>query len=261
MSARLWRFASRLGKRLGMKDFNRSDRPGGDQIAILGGSAEARDIADRLTGQGRLWLPSRDRVTGQTASHDFGSWARDAAAIVIAPHPCDMESFALGHRTALDLDVPSVTVMRPPWRPTRRDRWVRVGAVSAAASLIPAGSRVLVTLGRPVMPEMNAFQHAHAFVRQLTRHERAFPPRHGRFLFGDAPFTVTSEVALMRKHRIDAVLTRNAGGAGGWPKIAAARILGIPVYMVAREKVSAGRTVTSASEAVEWSEAKAWLDG
>jgi precorrin-6A/cobalt-precorrin-6A reductase len=243
-----------------MKDFSRSQRPAAGQIAILGGSAEARDIADQLAGQGRLWLPSRDRVTGQTKSSDFGHWAQNAAAVVIAPHPCDVDSFMLGHRTALGLDLPSLTVMRPPWRPTHRDRWVTVGAVSDAAAVIPTGSRVLVTLGRAVMPEMSAFRQAHAFVRQLVRHDRPFPLRHGRFVFGDAPFTGASEIALMRRFRIDAVLTRNAGGDGGWPKIAAARALRIPVYMVARDAVPFGRRVTSARAAVQWSEARAWLD-
>lgn len=230
------------------------------QIAILGGSAEAREIARHLTGHARLWLPSRDRVTGQAASSGFGDWARDAAAILVAPHPCDTDSLLLGTRVATRLGLPSLTVMRPIWQAGRRDRWITVRTVSDAAAHIPAGARVFVTLGRSVMPEMSAFRHAHGFVRQLTRHDQPFPLRHGRFVFGAPPFTVASEVALMRRYRIDAVLTRNAGGTGGWPKIAAARALGIPVYMVQREVTSSGRTVQTVNEAVKWSKTRVWLD-
>lgn len=245
-----------------MKDFDGSDRPGAAQIAILGGSAEARDLADRLGDAARLWLPARDRVTGQGASDaaHFADWAASARAIINAPHPCDVESLRLGAATAQALDVPFISLSRPAWRPTRRDHWIAVRTVREAARHIPAGARVLITLGRPVLPELSAFRHAHAIVRQLTRHDHAFPLPHGRFLFSGPPFTIASEIAVLRRYRIDAVLTRNAGGTGGWPKVAAARALGIPVYMVAREKVQAGPVVTSVSDALRWSETRIWSD-
>lgn len=256
----LWRFASRLGKRPLMKDLNRPERPTAGQVAILGGSGEAREIARRLAGHARLWLPSRDRVTGEAPSTEFESWALDAACILIAPHPCDTASLSLGRRVATRVGLPSLTVMRPAWRAGRHDRWVFARTVSDAVTQIPSGARVLVTLGRSVMPEMSAFRHAHAFVRQLNRHDQAFPLRHGRYLFDAPPFTVASEVTLMRKYRIDAVLTRNAGGSGGWPKVAAARVLGIPVYMIQREANAGGRTVQTVNEAVKWARAQVWSD-
>ena len=261
MAGQLWRFASSLDKRLRVKDFDPSERPGTDQIAILGGSAEARALAQRLGPSGRLWLPARDRVTG--AAQDavsFTEWAGLATSIVIAPHPCDVESLRLGANTAKTLGKPCVTVSRPEWRPDRRDQWISVRTVREAAAHIPVGARVLVTLGRPVLPDMSAFRHAHAFVRQLTRHGRVFPLRHGRFLFGDPPFTVASEIAVMRRFRIDAVLTRNAGGDGGWPKVAAARALGIPVYMVARERVHGAAVVQTVDDAMAWCKARLWSD-
>lgn len=250
-----------------MRDLNTSTRPGAGQIAVLGGSAEARDLVERLGDSARLWLPARDRVTGQSASDAgrspdtrFRAWAADASAIINAPHPCDVASLRLGAATAQMMGVPFVTLSRPAWRPTRRDTWISVRAVADAARHIPAGARVLVTLGRPVLPELCALRHAHAFVRQLTRHDHVFPLPHGRFLFGAAPFTTASEIAVMRKYRIDAVLTRNAGGTGGWPKVAAARALGIPVYMIAREAVQTGCVVTSVEEALRWGRARTWSD-
>ncbi|WP_178346869.1 precorrin-6A/cobalt-precorrin-6A reductase [Marivita hallyeonensis] len=245
-----------------MRDFNGTDRPGAGQIAILGGSAEARDLAQQLGARARLWLPARDRVTGQGRARQtgFAEWASGASALIIAPHPCDVESLRLGASMAGALSIPHLTLMRPAWRPSRRDHWVSVRTVREAARHIPVGARVLVTLGRPVLPEMSAFRHAHAFVRQLSRHNRVFPLRHGRFLHGDPPFTVAHEITVMRRFRIDAVLTRNAGGTGGWPKVAAARALGLPVYMIARERVPTGPTVSRVEDAVRWSEAALWLD-
>jgi precorrin-6A/cobalt-precorrin-6A reductase len=118
----------------------------------------------------------------------------------------------------------------------------------------------LVTLGRPALHELRPLRHAYLFVRQLTEHRDPFPLRHGRYLHGTAPFTIAQEIALMRRFRIDAVLTRNAGGPGGWPKIAAARALGLPVYMVARPRITDGPEVGSVAAAMHWLETKLWLD-
>jgi precorrin-6A/cobalt-precorrin-6A reductase len=247
-----------------MMDADGSPVPGRNarQIAILGGSSEARALADHLGSASRLWLPARDRVTGQGASAKgtLAQCVSGAAGVIIAPHPCDSRSMVFGLRVARAAGVPSVCLIRPEWRPTRRDRWIALRQVSDAAVHIPKGSRVLVTLGRPALPELAALRDVTAFVRQLTRHDLPFPLRHGRFLPDDPPFDVAHEIAVMRRYRIDAVLTRNAGGAGGWPKVAAARALGLPVYMVARPRPVVGPVLTSVQGAIRWSEAHAWLD-
>ena len=245
-----------------MRDFDGSNSARHGQVVILGGSAEARDLAMRLGGRSRLWLPTRDRVTGQGASDHatLSELAHTADALVLAPHPCDAASLQLGARVAVQVGVHSLTIARPTWRRTSRDKWIPLRSTREAATRIPAGSRVLVTLGRQALPDLRALRHAYLFVRQLTDHRDAFPLLNGRYLHGTAPFTVAQEIALMRRFRIDAVLTRNAGGPGGWPKIAAARALGLPVYMVARPHSMAGPVVPSVDDALNWLETRLWLD-
>jgi precorrin-6A/cobalt-precorrin-6A reductase len=245
-----------------MRDFEGSNSADQGCVAILGGSAEARVLADRLGARARLWLPRTDRVTGQGPSQmaDVTGFLEGASALVIAPHPCDLDTLQLGAQLAKLSDLPNLTLSRPAWRPTRLDRWINVRSSKEAAAVIPMGARVLVTLGRPALRDLRAVRGAHLFVRQLTAHSNPFPLRHGRYLHGVAPFTIAQEIALMRRFRIDAVLTRNAGGPGGWPKIAAARALGLPVYMVARPRVDRGPVAASVEAALEWLEARTWLD-
>jgi precorrin-6A/cobalt-precorrin-6A reductase len=246
-----------------MTVFDGSNSANYGSVTILGGSAEARDLAAHLGARARLWLPSRDRMTGQGGSDHatLSELVHAAEALVIAPHPCDVDSLTLGARVAAQSAVPHVTLARPEWQATRRDRWIILRSARDAARAIPAGSRVLVTLGRPALREMLALRHAHLFVRQLTAHSDPFPLAHGRYLHGTAPFTVSQEIGLMRRFRIDAVLTRNAGGPGGWPKIAAARALGLPVYMVARPRITSGPVVVSVDAALDWMGERLWLDG
>ena len=245
-----------------MREFDGSNSARHGQVVILGGSAEARELALRLGERARLWLPARDRVTGQGASDHatLSELAQSADALVLAPHPCDVASLQLGARVSALTGVHSLTLARPEWRPTSRDQWAILRSARDAATRIPAGSRVLVTLGRQALPDLRALRHAYLFVRQLTDHNDAFPLPHGRYLPGTAPFTVAQESALMRRFRIDAVLTRNAGGPGGWPKIAAARALRLPVYMIARPRIAMGPEVTSVEAAMHWLETKLWLD-
>lgn len=245
-----------------MADVAGPEHRGDGRVAIIGGSAEAQELALRLGRDTRLWQSARNRRSGQGVprSIDLRSMAAGASALVIAPHPCDLDSLRLGLRLAEETGLPHVTLARPEWQADRRDRWITVRSVQQAAEVIAPATRVLVTLGRPALGQLRALRQAHLLVRQLTRHDDPFPMRHGRYLHGDAPFSVPDEVAMMRRVRIDTVLTCNAGGTGGWPKVAAARRLGLPVVMVARPRITSGPVVRSVAAAIQWLEARTWLD-
>ena len=67
------------------------------------------------------------------------------------------------------------------------------------------------------------------------------------------PYRYDGELALLREHRIDALVTKNSGGDMTRAKLDAAAALGIPVVMVARPPLPAGVTaVGSVEEAAEW---------
>jgi precorrin-6A/cobalt-precorrin-6A reductase len=57
----------------------------------------------------------------------------------------------------------------------------------------------------------------------------------------------------LRKHGIDALVTKNSGGPMTRPKLDAAEALGVAVVMVDRPPLPAGvRTVASVDDAVAW---------
>lgn len=88
--------------------------------------------------------------------------------MVIAPHPCDLDSLRAGLRLAKETGLPHVTLARQEWRAGRRDRWITVRSVPQAADVIAPAARVLVTLGRPALRQLRALRQAHLLVRQLT---------------------------------------------------------------------------------------------
>jgi precorrin-6A/cobalt-precorrin-6A reductase len=56
---------------------------------------------------------------------------------------------------------------------------------------------------------------------------------------------------LMRREAITALVTKNSGGPAD-AKLAAARLLGLPVVMIARPPKLAGSRASSVEEAVAW---------
>lgn len=236
----------------------RTDHSG---VLIVGGSAEARRLARALPGaQVRLGVPERlaahwpvPPVTGvpdAAALRDM-----DVRAVIEAGHPCDAALASQVASACAGMGLPHLQVVRPAWREGRRDRWVSVRRARDVAAVIPVGARVFATLGRGLLPELRRLD-AMVLARVIGEAERPFPLRHGRFTPGDGPFSLDDEIRLLRGLRIDWLVLRNAGGPGGWPKLAAARALGLPVAMVARPARPPGPRVGTVEEALRWTKSQ-----
>lgn len=231
-------------------------------ILLIGGSAEARALAARLRGQAVVMLPVPERqpqpwpLPQAPQAMDLAGLGERASMgvrlIVDASHPCDRQTSQLAARVAAAQGLDLLRLERPPWRPGRRDHWLSLRAAGAAARHVARGSRVFLATGREEMQAFANLRDAYVITRQRTAHHDAFPLPRGRFLPGAAPFTVAGEAALFRLLRIDWLILRNAGGPGGWPKLAAARRLGLRVGMIARPVLPPAPVVRDVAAAERW---------
>jgi precorrin-6A/cobalt-precorrin-6A reductase len=172
-------------------------------------------------------------------------------AVVDATHPYAATITANTADVCTALRIPHVVLARPAWPVGDA---IVVGSDVEAAKVVAANgySRVFLTTGRSGAA---AFADVDAWflIRAVTPpDEGALPPRH-QLVLSRGPYRYDDELALLRGHRIDALVTKNSGGAMTRPKLDAAAALGVSVVMIDRPPLPPGvRTVRTVDDAVAW---------
>jgi precorrin-6A/cobalt-precorrin-6A reductase len=239
------------------------------RVLVLGGTAEARvlaaalerdpavDVTTSLAGRvARPVLPvGRTRVGGFGGAHGLASWLvrEDVSVLVDATHPFAARISASAAAACRSTGVPFLALRRPEWRPGRGDQWHHVDSLTAAAqALPPLGSRAFLTTGRQGLDAFAGVPDVWFLVRTI---DPPVPPMPAaiQVLLDRGPYSLESEEALMRRLRIDVLVTKNSGGSATAAKLAAARSLGLPVVMVRRPPAPEGvATVDSVEAVLDW---------
>ncbi|GAA4816488.1 cobalt-precorrin-6A reductase [Streptomyces ziwulingensis] len=227
-------------------------------VLILGGTGEARRLAELLAGTARPDLrvttslagrvaaprtpPGELRVGGFGGAGGLADWLRGHAvdALVDATHPFAAGISRNAARAAAATGVPLLALRRPGWTPVEGDRWHEAGSLTEAAALLPAlGTRVFLTTGRMGLAAFAAPDGLWFLVRSVEAPEPPYPPRM-EVLLDRGPFSLAGEREVLRRHRIDVLVTKDSGGAATAPKLTAAREAGLPVVVVRRPPLPAG---------------------
>ncbi len=235
------------------------------RILLLGGTSEARALAEQLHPDvevisslaGRVPDPAlpvgRVRIGGFGGADGLRDWLREARvdAVVDATHPFAATITANAATVCRELGVPHLVLVRPAW--TTDDASV-VPSDTDAAKVVADNrfSRVFLTTGRT---GASAFKDADAWflIRAVTAPNSADLPRHHQVLLSRGPYRYEDELELLRTNRIQALVTKNSGGAMTRPKLDAAAALGIPVVMVDRPPLPPGVvTVATTADAAAW---------
>jgi precorrin-6A/cobalt-precorrin-6A reductase len=243
------------------------------RVLILGGTSEARslaalldqdpafDVVSSLAGRVRdPALPAGEYVIG-----GFGGvpglvgflTERKIQLVVDATHPFARTMSANAVAACQIADVPLLILSRPGWDEVPGDRWYRVPSVSAAAQkvveLAKPGQCVFVTTGRQELSPFAFDPERHYLIRSVDPPDTALPAQH-TLLLDRGPYTVEGESALLRKHDVRVLVTKNSGGTMTYPKIQAARSAGIDVVIVDRTPLHTGTgdVATSVELAYDW---------
>ncbi|MEU0674018.1 cobalt-precorrin-6A reductase [Streptomyces sp. NPDC006172] len=238
-------------------------------VLILGGTTEARRLAELLHGAPGVRLtsslagrvasprlpPGEVRVGGFGGTEGLTAWLRDNAvdALIDATHPFAGTISFHAARAAATAHVPLLALRRPGWVPVEGDRWHEASSLEEAAGLLTGlGERVFLTTGRMGLAAFADLAGLWFLVRSVDAPEPPHPPRM-EVLLDRGPFTLDGERELLRRHRVDVLVTKDSGGAATAPKLTAAREAGIPVVVVRRPDAPEGVPVaTDPEQAARW---------
>ncbi|BBX83240.1 cobalt-precorrin-6A reductase [Mycolicibacterium aubagnense] len=235
------------------------------KLLLLGGTSEARALAKLLHPDVELISSLAGRVpdpalpVGPVRIGGFGgvdglrAYLQDneITAVVDATHPFAATITANAARACAGLHLPHLVLARPAWTPG--DAMVVADDWQAAQTVKDRGyQRVFLTTGRSGTA---AFRSSDAWflIRAVTPPDADMLPPNHEILLSRGPYDYDNELALLREHHIDALVTKNSGGSMTRAKLDAAAALNIPVIMVDRPALPDGvTTVGTVSEAETW---------
>lgn len=211
-----------------------------DRVIVIAGSREARILSDALGDQAVLVDVPDALPPGEIR------------AVIDASHPCERETHARASRFCADAGLPLLRFRRPGWIAASSDRWHRVAsAAQARDALDPSWERVFLCLSAQDRIAFSGDAHRHYLVRSRRNDPAGERLDHFDLVSKDGPYQADGEAALMRHHGIDVLVTRDAGGRGAYPKIEAARAIGLPVILLDRPTVTCAEAGT-VPEALDW---------
>jgi precorrin-6A/cobalt-precorrin-6A reductase len=239
-------------------------------ILLLGGTAEARELAVLLQAEGLRFVSSlAGRVTqprlpvGAVQIGGFGGVRGLRAylaeqrvdAVIDATHPF-AEGMSRNAAEACAVDaIPLLRLERPGWSSAAgADTWHWVGDHDeAAASAAKLGKRPFLTVGRQALGRFVGPLAAHHTVARVVDAPSAALPAPWTLILSRGPYSVESEQAVFDEHQIDVLVTKDSGGTYTWPKMHVAAERGIPVVIVRRSSPAAGvPTVSDPAAARDW---------
>lgn len=237
-------------------------------VLLLGGTAEARQLAEMLVADGialvtslagdiaELRLPPGDvRVGGFGGVEGLVLYLREhgVAAVVDATHPFAAQMTAHAATACAAAGVPLLRLSRPSWA-TRTDApsWHWVDSITEARETAGRlGSRVFLAIGRQALPEFADWVDR-SVVARVVDSPAMDVPGNWEVVRARGPFRLEDELELLRRHGIDVLVTKDSGGPTD-SKLDAAAQLGIPVVILHRPALPATMPVVATPvEAAGW---------
>lgn len=235
---------------------------------ILGGTTEAsalsRAVADAgiaatLSLAGRVANPAPHplpvRIGGFGGAEGLAAYlcAHRITHLVDATHPFAAQISRNAIAASAATGVPLIALTRPAWEPGPGDRWTRVADVpEAVAALGGPRQRVFLATGRQNLAAFAANPQHFYLLRLVDPPETPppFPDHHA--VIDRGPFTDSGDRALMARHGITLVVSKNSGGGGARAKLDAARARGLPVLMIDRPALPPRHAVTTVAAVLDW---------
>ena len=239
------------------------------RVLILGGTTEAMQLAHLLCDTpavdpvfsfaGRtknpVMPPIACRIGGFGGVAGLIDYLRNERieALVDATHPFAAQISANAAQACAALNTPICALTRAPWLAGPGDHWTEVVNNDAAVEALGENpARVFLTIGRLHLEPFGRAPHHHYLIRSIDDPGPLSALPHYKLILARPDFTVADEIELMREEKIEILVTKNSGATSTYPKLAAARALGLRVVMIQRPKPASILTLNKPAAVIEW---------
>ena len=222
------------------------------RLLILGGSADARGLAEQLVNTGHTILYSTRRPVppisgcrmrhggfsnaGQNGIDGLTEYARrtDAELLLDATHPYAAQISKHACLAAKKLG-------RPCWRYQRRGwsaaawGWQEWQDWADLLQALAPFRRPFLSLGASALQHIEQRpEYQHWIIRSILPHPSCAGITH---ISARGPFRYVDELRLLKQHSIDVLVCKNSGGHWTRAKLEAARALGLPILAQTRPRL------------------------
>ena len=174
-------------------------------------------------------------------------------AVVDATHPFASRMSANAVEACRTAHTPLVVFARAPWPREPGDRWTEVATIEDAAHALGVTPRTaFLTQGRLNLSVFARAQQHRYVVRAIDRPAEIEALPGCKLILARGPFALADELELMKRERIDALVTKNSGGRATYPKIEAARMLGIEVIILRRPPAPEAEALHDLDAVMDW---------
>ena len=226
------------------------------KLLLLGGTRDAKNLAATLHAQGMTViysiaglvrqpsLPCKVICGGFSRHGGLIPYIRDnhITGLINATHPFAQKMTHTAERATAQTGIPYWRLQRPNWQPSTDDQWQHFADWETLLESLHSYSSIFLTQGQ-LSESMLISLNQHRPPHQQFIHRTAIKPNHAShhwmtWIQSIGPFSLESELALFKKHRIDVLVSKHSGGALP-AKLIAARQLQIPVKLLQRPTVTA----------------------
>jgi len=158
--------------------------------------------------------------------------------IVNATHPFSTTMSNHATQTSSELGLDYWRFLRPQWQQQTGDDWRLFNTRADLFNALFSYQRTLLTIGQ-IGPEDLALlnQNQHIWLRTAVQPGHELPAQ-VNWIKAIGPFDEASELALLKQHQIQVIASKNSGGSSTEAKLAAARTLKVPVFMLQRPEIT-----------------------
>lgn len=219
----------------------------------------ARNIDALYSYAGRVQSPKKQPVAVRTGGFGGADGLADFLRVenfthlIDATHPFAGQMSRNAVMATEHAGISLLALTRPHWKPVEGDRWQRVSDIESAVNALSGPARkVMLAIGRMQLEAFASQPQHHYLLRLVDAPENALPLPDCTVMVDRGPFTVENDIALLRQHRIDLIVSKNSGGDGAAAKLVAARQLGLQVLMIDRPALPMRAEVHSVAEVLDW---------